>query len=133
MDLDFVRRDSWALQRHFEMYADAFVLQGAVQLTRISCQFDGMALQEYSVDPVHGDVLKKAEVLANLQAPPGDISIPHKLPVQVLSDFHEMQERQIRVDVVNDLKAADIFETNFDTTAMLLTLRGHFSWLPNYM
>lgn len=121
-----------------ELYAEHFVLKHAVQLTRVSCQFDGMALQEYSADPVTGNVLLRigadlhylsasqvrAALLEGTTALKHSAAVPLKLPIQVTSDFHEQQERLIKVGALKDMTSVDIFETNFGTTYLLLTLRG---------
>jgi len=121
-----------------ELYAnDNYVLRNVVQLTRVSCQFQGRAVREYTVDAVTGDVLLRIgadlyhlsaeRIRATLQSDGGStttMAVPTRVPVAVYSDFHELQERHIPVRVLQHLTAVDAFDTHFDTTAALLTLRG---------
>ena len=120
-----------------ELYDDSdnFVLRNVVQLTRVSCQFQGRAVREYTVDAVTGDVLLRIgadlyhlsaeRIRATLQSDgDGTMAVPTRVPLAVYSDFHELQERHIPVRVLQHLTAVDAFDTHFDTTAVLLTLRG---------
>lgn len=107
----------------------------AVLLTRTSCQFNGMTIREYAVDPVTNHVvlrigadlfqLKSTDVTATLRDATA-ISKPKPMSVRVYSDFSSLQERMVpltdaiyqRVDVVSLASG----------TATLLTLRGQ-TWM----
>jgi C-terminal processing protease CtpA/Prc len=108
-----------------------------IQLTHVSCEFNGLSLQEYTLDPITGSVVLRigadlhhlsAEVirakLLGSSDDTGDHLVPSKLPIQVLSDFHEQQERLIKVNVLKHLSNMDVFTTHFDTAALLMTVRG---------
>jgi hypothetical protein len=105
-----------------------------LQLTHVSCQFHGMALQEYALDAITGHVaLRIGADLYHLDA--SDIEAaalstqnvsPHnaQIPIQVVSDFHQQQERLIKIDMNRHLSRMDVCETDFGVTSALLTVRG---------
>ena len=110
-----------------------------VQLTQSSCDFDGMAVQEYTVDVETfvmvvriGADLYSMDVgtLGQGNADTFTSVVPKVLPIRVLSDFRERQERLIKVKINHHLMDMDAFETSFDTVAHLLTLRGQLWVTP---
>lgn len=117
----------------------SFALSPMIQLTRVSCHFEGMALQEFAVDEVTGHVLLRIgadlyslpalAVRDGLLQPSTEFTaIPVPFPVQVVSDFHNQLERHIKVDVKEHLTMVDVFDVfgpMFEvSTLTLLTLRG---------
>jgi len=111
-----------------------------VALTSVSCQFEGKALQEYTVDPIHGDIvlrigadlyhLSSSEIEGLLSSSSSPMK-PKKLDIAVMSDFHEMQERMIPTKVPGHLTGVDVFSTIFEGTLnVLMTLRGQTWVLP---
>jgi C-terminal processing protease CtpA/Prc len=107
----------------------------AIILTRASCQFNGLTIREYAVDPVTNHVvlrigadlyqLKASDVAATLRDA-GRIVKPKPMGIRVYSDFASLQERLIplsdstsqRVDVM----------TLASGTSTLLTIRGQ-AWM----
>jgi C-terminal processing protease CtpA/Prc len=107
----------------------------AFLLTRTSCQFNGMTIREYAVDPVTNHVvlrigadlfqLKSSDVVATMHDA-SSISKPTPMSVRVYSDFSSLQERMVpltdaffqRVDVLNLVSG----------TSTLLTIRGQ-TWM----
>lgn len=114
-------------------------LSGMVQLTKASCQFNGMDLREFAVDKKTNDIVLRIgadlyrlgadEVSATLEQS-GNIAQPSLIPLQLMSDFHEQQERILKVDVNVHMTSADVFETDFEMTNTLLTLRGQLWVAP---
>jgi C-terminal processing protease CtpA/Prc len=126
-----------------ELYAPSFaglIDNTIVQLTSISCQFNGMALREYALDVVTGNILLRIgadlhwlaadTVQQMLESQKPGSTVPPHLPIQVNSDFHEQQERLIDIDLNDDLTDADIFETDFGLTGFLMTVRGQLWVAP---
>ncbi|GKY93424.1 hypothetical protein MPSEU_000309900 [Mayamaea pseudoterrestris] len=110
-----------------------------VQITHVSCQYNGMALQEYAVDPVTNNVVLRVgadlHLLTSKQMErriQNKVSTVHaqKLAIQIYSDFHELQERQIMVDPTMHLTAGDVFDTAHGSKSFLATLRGQTWVLP---
>jgi C-terminal processing protease CtpA/Prc len=112
-------------------------LVGAIALTHASCDFKGLALQEYSIDA--GSVVLR--IGADLHLLPKDSvftvfsKIPSKfdtkeLDIVVYSDFHEHQERILPVSMPADMTSFDVFETAFGSTAALLGVRGQLFVAP---
>ena len=135
----------WAipLPSEADLYShDDPVLETPIQLTAVSCQFNGQALQEYSVDPVTGQIVLRIGADLHrltlpqiqprlLRAKPPAIVQPAALQLKVLSDFHEQQERLVKVDLTKHLSTtADILDLQFGTTVTLLTLRGQLWVAP---
>jgi len=106
------------------------------QLTRISCDYDGLALQQYALDPVTSGIVLRigadlhlftvSQIKGALHN--GQISTPSKLEVQVISDFHELQERIVEVSLPASLTGMDAYATSFGSINSLLTIRGQ-SWV----
>jgi hypothetical protein len=113
----------------------------AAPITRVYCQFGGLPVREYSVDRSTGDVVlrigadlyrvDKTDISRALTQSPSissDDIFPQKIDLAVLSDFHELQERQIRVHIPRHLSTLDVFATSEDDdtsgTAVLMTIRG---------
>ncbi|EEC47716.1 predicted protein [Phaeodactylum tricornutum CCAP 1055/1] len=119
-----------------------FVMPKPIQITNVACQMEGLALQEYAVDPISKKIVMRIgadlfeltaeQVQTMLQSlntgstPP----TPTRLPVLVYSDFHGLQERIRVVNVLRDLKSLDVFETAVGTQAALLTVRGQLFVAP---
>ena len=128
---------------------------GMVQLTHVSCQYNGRSLQEYAVDAVTGNVvlrigadlhllsaidiqdrLRESQQQQNGEGPPRFLKASSRmlptprLAVAVYSDFHEQQERIIPISMTKHLKGADVYETAFGSTAMLMTVRGQLWVAP---
>ena len=111
-----------------------------VQLTQVSCDYNGKSLVEYAVDSVTGNVilrigadlhlLESQDVLDKLSSGDGKLSTPRRLEISVYSDFHEHQERLIPVSLPEDVTTVDVYETAFGTTAALLGLRGQLFVTP---
>jgi len=125
--------------------------QEYIQLTQVSCDFDGKPLVEYAVDGVTGNVilrigadlhLIKYKTIRDLlpstddkkKKDGGDRKLAAKdiqrLPIVVHSDFHELQERLIPVSLPQDVSSADVYETAFGGTFALLALRGQLFVTP---
>ena len=110
-----------------------------IQITHVSCQFDGMALQEYSVDPVTNNVvlrigadlhsLTSKQVERRIQTKVATVT-PQLLPIHIYSDFHDQQERLILANPIEHMLFADVFQTAHGTTNLLATLRGQTWVLP---
>lgn len=119
-----------------------------IQLTSISCQSNGMALREYALDIVTGNILLRVgadlhlltaeavqEALATASQNPSAFGMkppppPQHVPIQINSDFREQQERLIAIDVKNHLTDADVFDTDFGMTGFLMTVRGQLWVVP---
>ena len=124
-----------------------FPPESMIQLTHISCQFNGMSLQEYTVDtsnsaqsgrPSSGVILRIGADLYHISSDQIDTTLlngnsngnhpssnqPVLLPIQVLSDYHEQQERLIKIDYPDQYGRLDVFTTHFESTSLLMTLRG---------
>ena len=119
-----------------------------IQLTHISCQFHGMSLQEYTVDTnsrgrsstgailrigadlyhvssdqINAQLMKRRH--ASSSGDSNDIGYhPVLLPIQVMSDFHEQQERMISMKFPESYGRLDVFTTHYESTSLLMTLRG---------
>jgi C-terminal processing protease CtpA/Prc len=113
-------------------------LQEPIQLSHVSCRFNGQALQEYTVDPVTNHVvlrvgadlyLLKSKLIQQMLAK-GKTVDPVLLPIQVYSDFHEQQERMIKANAVQHMSFADVFDTAYGTTSLIATMRGQTWVLP---
>lgn len=112
------------------------------QLTQSSCHFGGMAVQEYTVDVESslmvlriGADLYSVDLQGLVKGATTEVFtsvVPTLMPIRVLSDFHEMQERSIKVNIEHHLKGMDAFDTTFDTVAHLLTLRGQL-WVTSIL
>jgi hypothetical protein len=131
---------------------DAYVYQNTallpIPLTSISCQFHGRSLQEFTVDPVTRNVILRmgadlyqltaAQIHSVLSSPTTLPSLPKptRLDIAVYSDFHELQERIIPVNIISHLTNVDVFETpvvissstDQHAVAALFTLRGQ-AWV----
>jgi hypothetical protein len=92
-----------------------------------------MALQEYALDAITGHVaLRIGADLYHLDASDIEAALstqnvsPHnaQIPIQVVSDFHQQQERLIKIDMNRHLTRMDVCETDFGVTSALLTVRG---------
>jgi C-terminal processing protease CtpA/Prc len=106
-----------------------------VQLTFISCQFNGKALQEYSVDTFSGIVLLRIGVAlyyTSLQDGLAGslVKVPNRVPIHIISDFHEQQERLIKYETNKHFSSGDFFSTTFGTVNMILTARGQVWVIP---
>lgn len=135
-------RNLWAvpLPTRHQMYGGGLPeADDWIQLTEISCQFDGMHLREFAVDSTTNDlVLRIGADLYRIDAQQLTATLtagrkpakPTSMPMQILSDFHEQQERLVKVDVSQHLTTVDAFATDFDTTHTLLTLRGQLWVAP---
>lgn len=109
-----------------------------IPLTRSSCQFHGLAVREYTVDSVSQNVILRigadlylltaAQIVAMLEG--GPIVKPQRLAIQILSDFHEQQERLIPVTTGKDMQFGDVMAAVFGTNYLLATIRGQVWALP---
>lgn len=130
----------WAilLPTETDLYGSKPSVKSPVQLTRISCDFQGKALQEYAFDSKTGAVilrigadlhiLSAAHIRDAIESQ--KTTTPSRLSIQVLSDFHEQQERLIPVTLPDMLVGADVFEASHGTTNMLLAIRGQVWVVP---
>jgi len=130
----------WAIplpQDSKTLYKDetqAIRMDTPIPLTKISCDFNGKSLQEYSVDSstrhvvlrIGADLflLRQDDVTSRLRKKESSPLKPSRLAIHVLSDFHETQERVIPLSVINHFKSVDAMETASGTAAALLTARG---------
>lgn len=107
-----------------------YTIQQPQALTQVSCQYGGLALQEYSVDGANNNAVLRIGAdlyLLSLADKSGSIQ---KLDIVVYSDFHEHQERLLPVSVLSDMTAVDIYTTSFGATAALLGMRGQLFVAP---
>lgn len=109
-----------------------------IQITHVSCQFNGQSLREFSVDAATNNIvlrigadlhfLSVQQLQKRLAGEVDQVTLP-RLNIQVYSDFHEQQERFIEVNPAKDMSSsADIFATGFGTVNVLMTLRGQ-TWV----
>jgi len=110
-------------------------LDTPVRLTNVACQFNGIDLSEYSVDPATGGVILRIGAdLHYLSAESirdklptvvtrGSFSTIEPLHIAVYSDFSNMQERLIPLGM-GDITSFDAYMTSYKTVSTLLTARG---------
>ena len=110
-----------------------------IPLTIISCDFHGQSLQDFSVDSVTGDVylrvgadihlLRRDQIQHTLHQIQKDAHEPPvRVPLHVLSDFHELQERILTLNVPRHYKFVDAMQSPSGNPAALLTVRGQ-AWV----
>lgn len=107
-----------------------------VRLTSVSCEFNGIDLSEYSIDSASGDVILRigadlhrvsSESIKDRLSVMKSSAEPvasRQLPIAVYSDFSNMQERLIPMEITRHLTDLDAFETSYGTITTLLTARG---------
>ena len=106
------------------------------RLTNAACQFNGIDLSEYTIDPLTGDVILRIGAdlhfisSESIQAKfsgkddsTGTSSI-QQLPIAVYSDFSNMQERLIPLNIPHHITTLDAYATPYGTISTLLTARG---------
>ena len=133
-----------ALPNEQELYNKNSTTREYIQLTQVSCDFDGKSLMEYALDDVTGHIVLR--IGADLQIMKNNV-IQDKLSgkenhdrrlakdiqpldITVFSDFHEHQERLIPVQIPGDVTTVDVYETAFGGTSALLGLRGQLFVIP---
>jgi len=114
-----------------------------VRLTNVACQFDGIDLSEYSVDPLSGGiilrvgadlhfmpmkaVMEKLQTLSSLKGNNNQESntVPsiQQLPIAVYSDFSNMQERLLPIQIPHHVTTLDAYSTSYGVST-LVTARG---------
>lgn len=114
-----------------------FSAPSLVKVTNLECAEQGRTLQEYRVDVPKGNIVLRigadlfeiasTEVESALDdgAP---FSSPKQITVQVLSDFHEIQERLIPFNLLNHLRHVDVLSLPSGQTSALMTIRGQ-TWM----
>jgi len=110
-----------------------------IQMTHISCQEDGRALKEYSIDPVSKNLVLRvgadmyflsANDIEKRLSSSMTVTEPKKLNIHAYTDFHDQQERLVSVNAKEHLTSADVFDTGFGTTNVLASMRGQTWVLP---
>jgi hypothetical protein len=135
----------WAL--HLPTPVELYNADGSLESTQVTdlvCTEQGRTLQEYSIDSSKRNIVLRlgADLFefasfeldsvigggkdgAGAAAP---LNNPSKIAIQVLSDFHEAQERLVPVNIASHLQHADVLTLPSGQIATLLTLRGQ-TWM----
>ncbi|KAL7550866.1 hypothetical protein ACHAWF_014071 [Thalassiosira exigua] len=107
-------------------------LVNITRLTNVACQNDGIDLSEYAIDPLSGGVILRIgadlhfmshESIKDKLYRSAD-SNTRPLPIAVYSDFSNMHERFIPMEVTQHLSSIDAYATSYGTISALLTARG---------
>jgi C-terminal processing protease CtpA/Prc len=132
----------WAtlLPSREELYSGNFVFSRPFSITAVSCQYNGMHLQEYSIDTATGNIILRIgadlHVLdsdkihdAIRSSQNGDVSskrnpTPFNLPIAVYSDFNNLHERIIPLSNPKDVTTMDCFDSGYGTISALMAARG---------
>lgn len=107
------------------------------QITSVSCEHNGLQLQEYGIDDVSGNlvlrigadifIMKKGQLLDTFSKrqmqSKGQTSI-ERLPISVYSDFNNLHERVVRLHNPTDVSTLDFFQTSYGTISALTAARG---------
>ena len=110
-------------------------------ITQVSCHENGMALMEYSVDPIKGSValrigaglhlMSRTEVLSRLANSTLPASAGYApLDIHVYSDFNELHERVLPNTFPKGMTSVDVYENAFGTVSALLGVRGQLFVAP---
>lgn len=121
-----------------ELYSEAFTAPVPMVLTDFGCWQQGRTMQEYRVDYNKRNIVVRmgadlyeivsSELDKRFDESKGGLPEPSQIGIQVLSDFHEMQERLIPLNLLTHWEDADVLQLPTGSIAMLLTLRGQ-SWM----
>lgn len=105
-----------------------------IRLTNVACQHGGLDLVEYVVDPATGGVLLRIgadlhhlswqSLQDRLLDANGSFSATEPLPIAVYSDFSNMQERLLPLNIPSHLTGFDAYDTSYQTVSTLINVRG---------
>jgi len=113
-----------------------------IRLTNVACQYNGLDLSEYAIDPSSGGVILrvgadlhfmslesiKEKLYPSLstkeESNPPFSTAQQPLPIAVYSDFSNMQERIIPIQIPKHITTLDAYSTSYGTVSTLLTARG---------
>ena len=107
------------------------------RLTNVACQNNGIDLSEYAIDPTSGGVVLRIgadlhfmsfesvqeKLSSSSKKEPNHRSITQQLLIAVYSDFSNMQERLLPLQIPNHITTLDAYETPYGVST-LLTARG---------
>ena len=103
------------------------------RLTNVACQFNGVDLSEYAIDPISGGVILRvgadllfmsSESIQSKLQQSDKGQDPLQLPIAVYSDFSNMQERLILMQIPTHVTNVDAYSTSYGTVSALVTGRG---------
>eukprot|EP00547_Thalassionema_nitzschioides_P010376 CAMPEP_0194226998 /NCGR_PEP_ID=MMETSP0156-20130528/42631_1 /TAXON_ID=33649 /ORGANISM="Thalassionema nitzschioides, Strain L26-B" /LENGTH=1764 /DNA_ID=CAMNT_0038959467 /DNA_START=204 /DNA_END=5498 /DNA_ORIENTATION=- len=129
----------------------AYRMTRVIPLTQVSCQFNGMSLQEYSVSPSPEEGHNRFTIILRIgadlyrwngdlqsvlqnnqpQSTSSNLPPPTLLPIKVYSDFHEQQERLLPVMSSIDANSMDAFDNAVTMKpSTLIGVRGQLFVAP---
>jgi len=145
---------SMILPKKQDLYSDALsqgtALSRPFQIISVSCEFNGMSLQEYAIDEVTGNVvlrigadlfqMSKEDIMEKIMASSPSRRMDENenvqektnsskkkikaLSIAIYSDFNNLHERVRPLNNPNDVSSIDIFSTSYGTVSTLMTARG---------
>eukprot|EP00977_Amphora_coffeiformis_P005655 scaffold1189_cov194-Amphora_coffeaeformis.AAC.12 len=125
-----------------ELYAKDTFAPPLIQVTNLQCWQQGRTLQEFSIDPAKRNIVLRMgadlfeisssaldEIFAkNDDDADASVTEPDLIAIQVVSDFHETQERLIPFNLPSHWINGDVVSLPSGQISVLLTLRGQ-TWM----